>query len=224
MTNQESFPRHLVLLISLLVIFTAAPFIMPYYYGPIFLNIISVIVLLSATYAVSARRAFLVTGLILSTVSVILTFWLATVPKHFVIIIAHGSVVVLIGFFAVAILDHVLRSGRVTADKIYGAICAYLLFGYGFAFFYSVIEEFQPGSFTSTSPDVPHDLVGRVMQMRYFSFVTLATVGYGDIVPRTPTARTVALLEAMLGQFYLVALIGRLVGLHIVHGNPERKS
>ena len=91
-------------------------------------------------------------------------------------------------------------------------------------FVYSVIEEFQPGSFTSTSPDVPHDLVGRVMQMRYFGFVTLATVGYGDIVPHTLTARTMALLEAMLGQFYLVALIGRLVGLHIVHGNPERKS
>jgi voltage-gated potassium channel len=59
---------------------------------------------------------------------------------------------------------------------------------------------------------------------RYFSFVTLATVGYGDIVPHTPAARTLALLEAILGQFYLVALVGRLVGLHIVHGNGERDS
>jgi voltage-gated potassium channel len=60
--------------------------------------------------------------------------------------------------------------------------------------------------------------------MRHFSFVTLATVGYGDIVPHSATARTVALLEAMLGQFYLVALIGRLVGLHIVHSNSERRG
>ena len=60
------------------------------------------------------------------------------------------------------------------------------------------------------------------MQLRYFSFVTLATVGYGDIVPDTPMARTLALLEAMVGQFYLVALVGRLVGLHIVHGKDPR--
>ena len=60
------------------------------------------------------------------------------------------------------------------------------------------------------------------MQMRYFSFATLMTVGYGDVVPRTPAALTLAMLEAIAGQFYLVALVGRLVGLHIVHGNVER--
>ena len=47
-------------------------------------------------------------------------------------------------------------------------------------------------------------------------------MGYGDIVPRSPFARTMAVLEAVMGQFYLVALIGRLVGLHIVHGNMPR--
>ena len=58
--------------------------------------------------------------------------------------------------------------------------------------------------------------------MRYFSYIRLATVGYGDIVPRTTGARTMTILEAILGQFYLVALIGRLVGLHIVHGRDPR--
>jgi hypothetical protein len=124
----------------------------------------------------------------------------------------------------VAILSYVLGSGRVTWDKIYGAICAYLLLGYAWTFAYSLIEELQPGSFVSTISTMPTDLVGRVMQLRYFSFVTLATVGYGDIVPHTPAARTMALLEAMLGQFYLVALIGRLVGLHIVYGDPRSRS
>jgi len=66
------------------------------------------------------------------------------------------------------------------------------------------------------------DDIGRVIQMRYFSFVTLATIGYGDIVPRSSGARTMAILEAIVGQSYLVALIGRLVGLHIVHGTPDR--
>ena len=69
----------------------------------------------------------------------------------------------------------------------------------------------------------PDDYIGRVIQMRYFSYITLATVGYGDIVPRTSGARTMAILEAILGQFYLVALVGRLVGLHIVHGSERRE-
>ena len=52
--------------------------------------------------------------------------------------------------------------------------------------------------------------------------MTLTTVGYGDVVPRSPAARTIAMLEAIMGQFYLVALIGRLVGLHIVHTTSSR--
>ena len=216
--------RHLYLLISLLLIFVVSPFVVPYYYGPTILNIIAAIVLLSATYAVSRRRSFSIFGLSVSIFSIISTFWLAAAPSPWLVIISHGSLVVAISFFVTAILSYVLGSGKVTWDKIYGAICAYLLLGYAWTFAYSLIEEMQPGSFTSSTSPMPHDLVGRVMQLRYFSFVTLATVGYGDIVPHTAAARTMALLEAILGQFYLVALVGRLVGLHIVHGNPERQS
>jgi Ion channel len=222
--DHENQRRHLWLLISLLVIFIISPFIVPYYYGPTILNIIAAIVLLSATYAVSRRRSFFIFALLFSIFSIGMTFWLAAAPTHWLIVISHGSLVVLIIFFVTVILSYVLGGGKVTWDKIYGAICAYLLLGYAWTFAYSVIEELQPGSVTSAVSNMPHDLVGRVMQMRYFSFVTLATVGYGDIVPHTPAARTLALLEAMLGQFYLVALIGRLVGLHIVHSNSERDS
>ncbi len=224
MATPESPQRHLQLLIFLLLIFVASPFVMPYYYGPTILNIIAAAVLLSATYAVSRRRSFFIFAISVSIFSIALTFWLAAAPTYWLIVISHGTLVVLISFFAVAILSYVLGSGKVTWDKIYGAVCAYLLFGYAWTFAYSVIETVQPGSFISLSSPAPHDLVSSVMQLRYFSFVTLATVGYGDIVPHTPAARTMALLEAILGQFYLVALVGRLVGLHIVHGNEPRAA
>ena len=214
--------RHLWLLISLVCIFIISPFVAPYYYGPSVLNVIAAIVLLSATYAVSRRRSFFIFGLSLTIFSVGTTFWLAAAPNHWLVVISHGSLVIVILLFVTAILSYVLGSGKVTLDRIYGAICAYLLLGYAWTFAYSVIEELQPGSFASSGSPIPDDLVGRVMQLRYFSFVTLATVGYGDIVPHTPAARTMALLEAMLGQFYLVALVGRLVGLHIVHGGERR--
>lgn len=224
MTNRETPERHLWLLISLLLIFVVSPFVVPFYYGPTILNIISAIVLLSATYAVSRRRSFFIFGLSMSIFSIVMSLWLAARPSFWLVVISHGTLVVLIIFFVATILSYVVGSGKVTWDKIYGAVCAYLLLGYAWTFAYSVIETVQPGSFVSLSSPMPDGLVGRVMHLRYFSFVTLATVGYGDIVPHTPAARTLALLEAMLGQFYLVALVGRLVGLHIVHGNPERES
>jgi voltage-gated potassium channel len=221
-TSRE--PRsHLYLLISLLVIFVISPFVAPYYYGPTILNVIAAIVLLSATYAVSRRRSFLIFALSMSIFSIAMTFWLAVAPSFWLVIVCHSSLVIVIVFFATAILSYVLGSGKVTWDKIYGAVCAYLLLGYAWTFAYSVIEAAQPGSFVSIGSNMPTDLVGRVMQLRYFSFVTLASVGYGDVVPRSPAARTLALLEAILGQFYLVALVGRLVGLHIVHGNPDER-
>lgn len=174
MNQTRENPRsHLWLLISLLVIFTVSPFVVTYYYGPVILDLIAAIVLVSATYAVSGRRSFFIFAISVSTISIALTFWLAAAPSHWLIILSHGSLVIVISFFAVAILSYVLSSGRVTSDRIYGAICAYLLFGYAWTFAYSVIEEVQPGSFTSLTTIDAHDIVSRVMQMRYFSFVSL---------------------------------------------------
>jgi hypothetical protein len=143
--------RHLWLLISLLAIFVISPLVVPYYYGPTILNVIAAIVLLSATYAVSRRRSFFIFALSLSIFSIGMTFWLAAAPTHWLVIISHGSLVILITFFAAAILAYVLGSAKVTLDKIYGAVCAYLLLGYAWTFAYSLIEEMQPGSFTSST-------------------------------------------------------------------------
>jgi hypothetical protein len=217
MARPENPWRHLILLIALLLIFVLSPAVAPLRYGTTIVNAVGAAVLVSATYAVKERKHFLAIALFLSAFTIIITFWLFAMPNPALLILSHASLVVLIVFFAVTILSYVLRSGKVTSDKIYGAICAYLLFGYAWTFAYSLLEQLQPGSFVMPMEVGRANYVGRVMQLRYFSFVTLATVGYGDIVPHTPTARTMAMLEAMLGQFYLVVLIGRLVGLHIVH-------
>src|SRR5207253_8245022 len=97
-----------------------------------------------------------------------------------------------------------------------------MLIGYGWTFVYSILLELQPLSFATTSEVARNEYVGRILQLRYFSFMTLTTDGYGDIVPRSQAARTMTILEAVMGPFYLVALIGRLVGLHIVHGSDAR--
>ena len=217
MSTREYRWRHLTLLLSILLLFIVSPLVVELRHGVLILNIVGATVLLAASYAISERKRLFHVAVILSAISIIATSLLLAYPKTWAVLISHASIVVLVAFFIVTILDAVLRAGRITADRIFAAICVYMLIGYAWTFAYAILEELKPGSFTVPPETVRNDYVGRVMQLRYFSFVTLATVGYGDIVPRAPAARTMAMLEAITGQFYLVALIGRLVGLHIVH-------
>jgi len=133
----------------------------------------------------------------------------------------HGFTLLLLGLFSVGILEDVLRRGQISADKICGAICVYLLIGFAWAFGYGILELVNPGSFFGLAEIDANNHVGRIMQLRYFSFATLTTLGFGDILPRSPVARTLTTLEAVTGQIYLTVLIARLVGLHIVHASSR---
>jgi len=152
------------------------------------------------------------------------TVLLLVFGQHWAVLVSHTCIIVLVVFFSVSILGYVLRSGRVTADKIFAAVCVYMLIGYAWTFAYALLDEMQPGSFAALAETPRHDYAAPVMQLRYFSFMTLTTVGYGDVVPRSPATRTVATLEAVMGQIYLTVLVARLVGLHIVHATGLRSD
>jgi len=214
--------RHLALLITILLLFVTAPFVVSLHDGILIMTVISVTVLVAGSYALSERKYLFAVAIVLSAITIAGTALLLAFQQPWAKLLSSSSIVVLVAFFSVTILSYVLGSGRVNADKIFAAICVYMLLGHGWSFVYSILLELQPESFVSTSELVRNDYVGRMLQLRYFSFTTLTTVGYGDIVPHSPEARTMAILEAVMGQFYLVALVGRLVGLHIVHGNIER--
>ena len=125
--------------------------------------------------------------------------------------------VALLSFTAVAILMHVLRMQRVSLDTILGGVCIYLLIGEVFAFLFAIQELSRGGSyleggqFLKIPPNVNH-LLGRRPELTYFSYLTLTTVGYGDIVPVAPTARVLVMLEALLGQIFLTTFLAFLVG------------
>ena len=210
--------RNLALLCLLLLLFLVAPFIVTLRYGVLVLNIIGATVLLSGTYAVSERKKLFYLTLTLAIAAIAINGVLVVAPGWWLIFLSNLLLLVVLVLFAASILADVLRSGRITADKIYGALCVYLLVGFAWGIGYAILEQLEPGSFTAEEPGAVAEHVARVMRMRYFSFVTLTTVGFGDIVPRTPAARTLATLEAVMGQVYLAVLVARLVGLHIVHG------
>lgn len=125
-----------------------------------------------------------------------------------------------IGFFAftsIVLLRQALGASTVTADIIAGAVCVYLLLGVIWALVFSLIEQLLPGSFLVNGSPFAPDVAQSVLrsELLYLSFITLSTVGYGDVVPAVPSARAFAVLEALTGQLYLTVLVARLVGLHM---------
>jgi hypothetical protein len=111
--------------------------------------------------------------------------------------------------FAMAgfLLSAVLAAGRVDAERICAALSVYLLVGIAFGGIFATLEAVAPGSLRGPEPI-------RLEGALYFSFVTLATLGYGDVVPASAVARPLAMLEAVFGQLYLVVLVARLVSLY----------
>ncbi|MFH1799345.1 MAG: potassium channel family protein [Candidatus Omnitrophota bacterium] len=120
--------------------------------------------------------------------------------------------VVYIVFLAI-FLSHLFRAlfneKKVTHDSIKGGICIYLLLGIMWGVMYRILYFFDPGAFIFQD--------STAINLFYFSYVTLTTVGYGDIVPTSRVAETLAFMEAVMGQVFLAVFIARLMGLHIAH-------
>jgi hypothetical protein len=135
----------------------------------------------------------------------------------------------LLSFTAGAILMHILRMERVSADSILGGISVYLLMGDSFAYCFSIVELIRRGSFLEGGqflkipPNVNH-LLGRRPELTYFSFMTLTTAGYGDIVPIAAMARSLAVLEALLGQIFLATFLAFLIGNYLIQRQTSQKN
>jgi membrane-bound metal-dependent hydrolase YbcI (DUF457 family) len=111
----------------------------------------------------------------------------------------------------VLILRYVLKSREVTLDTIFGALVAYFLIAFAFSAIFQAVAVFEPASFSIAGVTGSEDSGSLKMQLNYFSFVTIATLGYGDIVPKLPVTQTLAILEAVIGQFYMAVIVAWLV-------------
>lgn len=212
-----------VLLTSLSLLLLLSPLFEGTVVGLIIVNVSFSAVLLSAIYAVSERKWVFTVALVF-LVAILAVRW----STHFLqgatlALLADGLTIPFLVVTAGVVLSHVLRGEEVTADKISGAVCVYLLIGLTWGLIFSAVEHLQPGSF-QLGPTADATSTGeRFPLFVYHSFVTLTTVGYGDVLPVSPLARSFTIVEAVLGQIYLAVLIARLVGLHILH-SIDRKS
>jgi hypothetical protein len=124
------------------------------------------------------------------------------------------------GMLALVILGQVFRDGPVTYHRIQGAIAAYLLLGVTWAGAYKLVALHFPGAFTGAVENGTSVSANWL----YFSYATLSTVGYGDIVAVNPIGRSLAVMEALVGQLYPAILIARLVSQEVQDRTSRRKG
>ncbi len=118
----------------------------------------------------------------------------------------------------VSIIQDVLMRSKVTIETLKGVICAYFLVAIAFAYIFWLIEYFEPNSFFISPSHADFFYYTQYLsEMIYFSFVTLLTIGYGDIVAVKNVGQTAVILEGLIGQFYVVILVARLVATYSFH-------
>jgi voltage-gated potassium channel len=214
------------LLISLVVLFICAPFVEEFKGGDLVVTSLFSLVLLAGVLAVADRKRILVFAIVL-VIPAIAGRWI----NHFRPDLASPAVfltagLILIAFVVGNLLRFVLRAPSVNVEVLCASIAAYLMLGLLWATAYWLVDQMTPGgAFSFNTNAGPRSMKG--FTGFYFSFITLSTVGYGDITPVSRTARWLAAMEAMTGLLYVAVLIARLVSLYSrpkSHGHPGSES
>jgi hypothetical protein len=204
----------------LIFLFTIIFLFYPFYHIPVFkfiIKILFLLILVSGCAKVLKRRwlgmgvALLIAAYILGNGGEVLTeeralsFWNCIINFF------------CCGLLAMVLAVQVFKEERVTANHIQGAVAIYLLLGLMWGFLYEATVLQDPGAFVRASSSLPDSVDMLKRDLLYYSFTTLTTVGYGDIVPVHPFVRMLAVLEAIVGQLFPAILITWLVSMQIMH-------
>jgi hypothetical protein len=195
------------LLGSLVLLLAIYPYVGAGVTGLALLRLLSTIILISGIYAVGNRRRQVAIAIILGVPAFAFGWVYVITADLFFNIFESIFTLLFYAFTACIVLYRVLASRNITTDTVYGAVSVYLLMGLTWATAYDLINIIHPGSFSSNLPGTL-----TFPDFIYYSFVTIATLGYGDITPLTAQARSLAILEAVSGTIFIAVLIARLVG------------
>ena len=207
------------LLVALALLFFFFPFVEDVKGGDIIVSILLSLVLLCAVFAVADRKRVLVIAIVLA-IPAIAGRWISHFRPDLVpppVFLTAG--LVLIAFVVANLLRFVLRAPSVNMEVLCASISAYLMLGLLWTVAYWLVDQLTPGAFAFNTNEGRQSIRG--FTAFYFSFVTLSTVGYGDITPVSKVARMLAAMEAMTGLLYVAVLIARLVALYSTPKSPD---
>lgn len=214
-----------ILLVLLTVLLAGPPVLFGFGLSPVWFDAVAALVLLAAIQSLCFEHRQRMFALLLGipTMAICLAgLAFSGTARDSVLFVGHLCGVFFLFGSAGIIVISLFHSRSVTLDSIYGAVCGYLFLGLAWAMTYVMIESARPGSFhlsqslRNAGDQSPHQV------LIYYSFVTLTTVGYGDVTPVSPMTRTFAWMEAIVGQFYLAIIVASLVSMLVAkHSQPQ---
>jgi hypothetical protein len=167
------------------------------------------VVLLAATLELHRNRNWRWLGTVLAGISMLIMLVHFFRPLQIILVANWLFLALFLGFVSVVLFSYLGLPGAVTRGRIYGLVNLYFLLGLFYFAIFSFIETTQPGSFRETG--LPASVAISRHSLLYLSLVTLTTLGYGDILPVSQPARTMAALEAATGVLYIAITVARLV-------------
>jgi hypothetical protein len=197
-------------------------------FPPVIEGVSFLALLMGVVVSISPGRGWRLFAFLLGLVAAAL-LWLAgvVVVSDASVVIRHLFLAAFLGYVIWVMLRAIFDSRRVTFNTVCASLCIYLLLGHIWALAYSVVDVLDPAAFICTVDG------GKSLSWRgvgegdtgvlYFSFATLTTLGYGEFVPTSPVSRLLVITEAITGQLYLVVLVARLVGMHIVYSTGQEE-
>ncbi len=200
------------LLTSLVLTFTVAPFFEERGAAEQLLNIFMVMSLVFSVIVVSRSKVSFLIVFVLSLPMLISSLVFSLQEEQTFSIVLATTTALFFMYIAVMVLQNIFTTKEVDTNLILGAICVYLLIAVVSAIIYSLIAVLVPGSFEFVGETV---IPAHMKDFMYYSLVTMTTLGYGDITPLSAPAKSVAAMQALLGQIYIAIIIARLVGLHM---------
>lgn len=204
------FQRCFYLFVTLLALIALGPFTEAERGGIVVRNLVNAFVILSAVAAVG--RSLLSFLVVLALAAPALAFrWMSLESGDAALFdLALRFDAAIYAATIALLLRYVFHREVLTADRLWGAAAAYLMIGVLWSFLYAIVDRAIPESFAIRGAAAPLDL----MDLLYFSFATLTTTGFGDIVPLARLAKAVAIVESIIGQLFLAILIAKLVGVN----------
>ena len=181
------------------------------------------LLMIAGVVSMSRHTAIRFAAGITAVVAITLRWLKHIMPTPEIVKLGTLAVLVFMIMLTVVILTKVYGKGRVTTHRVKGAIAVYLLFGMTWSFLYGLLDLLLHDAFNlAVALDI--DDPGRLESFTYFSFITLTTLGYGDITPVHPVARLCVVIQALFGQLYPATLLARLVSLEITSRQSNRSS